>query len=423
MSTLNKSWQVQKRNWFRYWDGSLQTSSSVGTILNAYRNTLGGPVDDYKGKIREKRDASSNYTRRSLEINYLTPMTLFGRKFNNFTKEWWWLEGEYYLISIPSQSSITDQAFLAKAQMGFVKKLLATRRSLAGAVSLGELAKTLKMIASPARALRAGVDSYLKAVKKRLKYKGTRRQFSRRDRVSDLNKVISGTWLEYQLGMKPLMGDVRDGAQALSRLVNNFGEPTERVQYKAKYEVETPAQPGPTISIPGWFAASTTSTEKATFEISFTGVVKVPLPRDNVAGILGFTKEDILPTIWELIPLSFVTDYIVNVGAILDSFGVLKIEPICLNRSVMTRRLASLVLSGQSDTIYAPGVFRDVVQHASGCQSTVAYVDYTRNTISVGDLIPPLTFKMPGTNTRWINIGALVAQANDITTDILGNKL
>lgn len=430
MSSYSKTWAESRKNWFRYYDGSVVASSATGSIANCFEFIGGSSVPGYRSKIRTQQDASSAYTRRSLKFNTQSPMLLSGRKFNNFTKEWWWLEGEYHLAFSPATTDIVDPAFLAKIQMGFVEKLLATRRQLSGGVVLGELGKTIHMLRNPAEAIVKGLRSYLRTVQKRTRAYKPKNAFSRRDKVRDLNKVIAGTWLEYQFGIKPFVSDVKDAAIALSRILNNEGHPTERCQFKGKYSTDLPAQAGPAISIPGWFSASTEATVTSSYEVSYTGLVKIPLPPANWVGSIkqgaamyGLTATDILPTIWNLIPLSCLTDYVVNVGAILDSLGVLKVEPICLNRSIMTRRYGSLSISGQTDTIFAPGVFRDVSQRASGLRSTLAYVNYSRNTISVGDLIPPLTFKMPGTSTKYLNVAAVFAMANDITTDILGNKL
>ena len=55
----------------------------------------------------------------------------------------------------------------------------------------------------------------------------------------------------------------------------------------------------------------------------------------------GLGVSDMLPAVWEAIPFSFMVDYFVNVGEVLDSFHVLSARLAWLKRTVRNRRTVS----------------------------------------------------------------------------------
>jgi len=424
--TRNKSWPETRIKFRDVNDNSGfgGVSSSDKLLFVASRNTIGFGVEGYKRKIARREAASSAYTRTSLELTQNSPLKIDWSRFNNFVPAQFAREsvkGEEAFVFVPTGMPIVSTALHNAALEGFVGKLRNAQRSLQGAVVAGELGKTIKMIASPARALRDGMSDYLRSVKKRCR---SRRQLERRrGRPKDLNKIVSGTWLEYQMGWRPLMHDVKDGAQALSKLIHNFGSGVRRVSHYERGQQETAVYPGATWSAPSWGSVTLINTLQQECEVKYTAAIKVPLPRDVWWDTLGIGWGDFVPTIWELIPFSFVADYFLNVGTIFNALSILKTDFVHIDKSVKATRKGYVEIGSVQKTFFPPGVYSNEDFSTSGGTSEVTSLSYIRNSVTVGSLVPTIQFSMPGTNTRWMNLGALFAQSADVTRDILGNSL
>jgi hypothetical protein len=122
----------------------------------------------------------------------------------------------YLPVSVPTSWSAPANLDTTKAEnsavVNFVRKVKAVNRSFQGGIFLGELAEAVRMVKSPMRTLRGGLDDYVSALKKK------RPMIARvppKRRESVAARVLSDTWLEYSFGWAPLFGDVEDGVKAI----------------------------------------------------------------------------------------------------------------------------------------------------------------------------------------------------------------
>lgn len=227
----------------------------------------------------------------------------YGSTFTGFINDNLW---GYY----PTVGGLDTQHAENQALTYFLRNVRNSRRSLQGGVLLGELRETLGMLRRPASALREGFSSYLNAVRSRTS--GLRsKDFSRKGRDASLRKMISGTWLEYRFGWSPLISDIDGIAKAAAAIS------TRHFQTRATGVGVVEKSADSTIrfgAIKGIFRRE----EK--YEVIYRSGLNETTPGvSSNLETLGLGLRDFIPTVWELIPYSFVVDYFTNIGDLLDA--------------------------------------------------------------------------------------------------------
>lgn len=299
------------------WDG---TSTTSGDDLKWTDTRMGEPVPDWESRIRHLESASSNYTRTKVEI------ATFGRL--SATIRWRGTPtandiAEERVIStyhnkVPVYSA-EDLSRVDNVALGnFLKSANEAASPFKGMVFLGELKETLKMLKRPASALRDGFSTYLKRARRE------QRRYGRRLAA----KGMAGMWLENALGWQPLLGSIEQAVNAYSA----YQAAVETYRAFGKCKLNLGGSTGSAVSgflAPNYFY--TRRTEQALYkgEVRYVGVTKNAFngiqvdPARRVAELSGFRLAEFVPTVWELIPHSFVVDYFSNIGDILNGMHAL----------------------------------------------------------------------------------------------------
>lgn len=127
-----------------------------------------------------------------------------------------------------------------------------------------------------------------------------------RSRIRD----ASGLWLEYSYGWKPLVKDIFEASQVLSL-------PVKDIYIHARSS--SPFETVYTQTKESWWDSKTVETNSVKLKVfaRVGGVVSVTNPNLQIAKNAGLTNP--LAWAWELVPWSFVVDWFVNVGKIIES--------------------------------------------------------------------------------------------------------
>lgn len=311
-----------------------------------------------------------------------------------------------------SPAGISINAANDKALSRLIKKAREAQTTFQGGVALGELAETLRMIRNPAKAFRRGLDDYMEAVKKRLsrRRQGYPRNLSRSKRNARDNAIIANSWLEYSFGWTPLLSDVDSAAKALAQRQHEFRRETQEV--RAYEKVESYSMPFYNFFAEGLMDYEWRGQLIAVAEVTYYGAVKREVVNDRAVStqIFGFRPKDVLPTIWEVIPYSFLVDYFTNIGDIVSAFSFHMSNFAWLART--ERRTYVYEIRDQrfkyAEALAWVKTNNRILQNASNVNNTWKW---TRSLVHrapySGSLIPDLTFEIPGSSTKWMNLGAL----------------
>jgi hypothetical protein len=318
------------------------------------------------------------------------------------------LSSSAVLIPAAPSASVANEALAS-----FYKNARERQNAFQGGVFLGEIVETLRLIKNPLRALRESVDSHLRTVKKRSK--GINR-LPPGKRGPKALRVASDTWLETAFGWRPLLHDVRDACDYLAR--RNL-ELYPRVEIYGSAKSETGTNTSGRFSWGGVgqrFSIFQNTRVITSLSVRYLGAVDVrPVSSLGAdAQLLGFTGEDFAPTLWELLPWSFLIDYFTNVGDVIASHAFCKSRVKWVVRT--DRSVKTTDVSGSIDEQTIRSV--QTTPGLNGTKHVSAYVfpgilrarsKRILRSIPVGLGTPSLQFNLPGSNLKFLNIAALVA--------------
>jgi hypothetical protein len=304
--------------------------------------------------------------------------------------------GNIYHYSLPSDPSYLSYAEAeSKAKARFLQKLIDTQRAMMGGVALGEAGRTLRLLMNPAKALRKGLDNYYGTVKKRTK---------KVKKVAKRNSIAAESWLEYQFGWNQLARDVEDASDGASRHLLRDNRVSLWAAETIDVLVDKSVVQG-TLSSNTMLQCNSDRYTTSKVLVVFKGQVKQSGGDPNWGRKnWGLATQDFLPTVWELIPYSFVIDYFINIGKIIDGVSYRGIRTTWSQRTIVkeTRRVVTdrawVVQAGSA------GNYRLTDQILG---SSVGYYRRVERSPYTGGWAPSLEFKLPGSNMRWLNLAAL----------------
>jgi hypothetical protein len=398
MSTTSRTTYVQTR--YRSMSDTTFSNSEPAFGPMSYQQfallatrTADDAVPGWRNLIRNGQNATSTLMgeRRTLvvEDGACTAFYTYGDP-SNPVHQWAGVEGDLNQSYVPNGGPVDMSTADNLAKMKFVKKCLSEMQALEGGVFLGELGQTLRMIKSPAQALRRGFDDYFDALKKRRKGSKNHRR-----------KVIAETWLEYSYGWKPLVSDIEGGLEALDRFSRH---PVRFKPVKATGQQATATSLDPVSVNMGTFHYVTQRQQKVEVAIRYQGVVNLQTGGNEVSySDLGLRLDRFVPTLWELVPYSFIVDYFSNIGDIVSSWA--------FGESNLRWYFKSARQSSSFEHVtntYIPIEGRSVTfKRKEPSKSTGQHVSVQRNLPTDG-LVPSFRLEIPGaTSLKWLNLAAL----------------
>lgn len=295
-----------------------------------------------------------------------------------------------------------------QAKTNMIKELRRAQTSFQGGVFLGELRETVRAIRNPAQSLRRGLDSYLTALKQRRSRIKGKNPASRRAALRD---ILGGTWLEYSFGWKPLLSDIDDAAETLANhMVRSDSLARREVFAEGQTSGVWPRSSSSVSNGPLVITYYRRIHEK--FTVKYYGQVDVANPHKVGYRKIGLDLSNWLPTAWELLPWSFLIDYFTNVGDIITAATTLR-------SSVRWMARTSVFEANHKVEGYFVQPYTNTNKDARGYVAfdpgfeersylTINRLPYT------GSLVPSFEFQLPGGNTKWINMAALVLQGKRI---------
>lgn len=308
---------------------------------------------------------------------------IYSRKYATF---WWGYLG--IPSSLPSDNSVSIAQNIALINLW--KSINQQVTLFQGGTALGELTETLHMIRHPAEALHKGMVSYLQAIRKRVKQTKPRLR----------KRIVRDSYLEVVFGWRPLFNDIADAVDYLDKrqnqLVRTFlpikGNGTDvATSFASHYDLN------------GYVYIYSTIKSESKSQVRYKGMMKSTAvsPYTFNARQLGLSIENFLPTVWELIPYSFVVDYFTNIGTLIEAWSNQNVQIAWCQQT--TRKISSQDVTGFYKKCTLQRIQHDLWIPGQG---RATYESISR--VPINDIpLPVIQFKIPGMGLKWLNLAAL----------------
>jgi hypothetical protein len=278
-----------------------------------------------------------------------------------------------------------------------------------GGTFLGELREAVHGIRHPLKALRTGVDQLISASRKNAKQALRGHTSGTVNRASVVHRAARDTWLEWSYDKRPLIADINNFADAIASAPID-----DVVAVRGQSQDENHSTSVGTFN--GGYAPATIEyhiAKVSRVSVRYLGACRMvsESPRSNLLRKFGLDWSNVAPTVWELIPYSFLVDYFSNAGALIDAAATTNFEVIWGCKTVISEqdcRIADIFWRKQTD----PNV-----HVVSSNVNSSSYTNYKRsgtrsrfNTADVGVNLFDFRTRMPGVDSlKWLNIGALAS--------------
>jgi hypothetical protein len=175
---------------------------------------------------------------------------------------------------------------------------------------LGELRETVKMLRSPFKTLRERFGIFHKKI-------------SNPARRKNIANVISSSWLEFAFGVQPAVNDISSIAKLLS---SQLSKQPGLARVSATYSDDEGVEFWENHSFTGEVGSNRLYTLRKLrhsrryvvgVKRDFPSTFGLTLPAQNLIEYGKFDLAEVVPTAWELVPWSWLLDYVVNVGDLL----------------------------------------------------------------------------------------------------------
>lgn len=296
-------------------------------------------------------------------------------------------------LSNPSSLSETKANNLALEQ--HVKKVRRLQTSFQGGTFVGELGKAIALIKNPASALRRGIGRHTRRLKDR-----SRRHNPRSD--SEKLRILTDSWLEFQFGVKPLIHDIDDAIGAIIdhdpwntpywKSVRSVGEHTEASSSRAHIG----------FTVPNYSAEFV---KKDTVSVRYISSVDIGTMSVWNPTRTGFAPTNWLPTLWEIMPWSFMIDYFSNIGDIISAATLARSSIVWTVKTV--RKSSSIECIGWRPEMPSGSYNYYVVPTQQTPGECFVERKIVQRSAYNGDFVPNLEFSLPGMGLKWLNLIAL----------------
>ncbi len=305
--------------------------------------------------------------------------------------------------ALPADPSLTDASTVRAGNQAISRlynRLNELNQSVMAGEDLGEIGQTIRSLTRPLDSAKRFVVNLMEKHNRALSMRNTQKAV----------KALADTVLEWNFGIKPLTSTVGDAIAGLQNRDNMFFYQP----FSASGKDEVSSFGSGTVSGNGALYASVPysvrQVSRAVVRYKGMWAAKADVPQRPVNQVLGLTWRNVIPTVYNLIPYSWLVDYFTNIGDIVSAIGV---PWGGVRWCVRTRRnevFKNVVITPKSN-FSKTNSFSSTTGHAD-----ILVRSFDRSA-QITMPVPELELQVPNLR-QWSNVAALVASR----IPILGNK-
>jgi len=332
--------------------GQLLSSTVVGPYLwNCDTVKTGVANPRWRTIIAEGGDASSPYsiTKKSIEAGVVRFSARIRRNsgaYETWTHEDWPLT---YQPSLPGMVNADFLSIKGAAVAAFYTEAANKVSAFKGMAFVGELRGTRALLASKLidamrlyRAMRIDVTKIWSRLRAAIKRYRSRKKLL----IARAMDSVSRRYLEFTFGISPLIGDIENLSEVLCR-VEISRVYLNSVRKMSPDDIVTAGRMG---YIQNTLTAEVSTLKFVRLKSKVRGCLDLTKPAisnplGGTATELGFHLREVIPTLWELKPFSFLIDYFVNVQDLLNTAMYADIKFVYANVSTLHTAVTQITVS------------------------------------------------------------------------------
>lgn len=297
-------------------DSGKVTYSSKPVLQTIGSNTRSGStVPDYRQRIAKKISASSNYNRTWCNVKSPGSFFVFATKDSEPERThstiWGWYDGYTALANNTSLDAATRDIALAK-----IKAKIASDDA-----DYSVLENLPQDIYQFEDTIHSGLDSTAKLVKAVTRL--VQRKGSSAKNISYLLQSVADLWLNFSFGINPTIQDAKDFAASIQSFLNRH----DRVKHfhAQHYNDQKASRVSPGLTMCSGINGYVTSEVYRKYSQKYISAHIFRTVSGNNYGAFAdhfhLAPSDFIPMIWELLPWSWLIDYVSTCGAVIsDTF-------------------------------------------------------------------------------------------------------
>lgn len=295
----------------------------------------------------------------------------------------------------------TSTAVHNRALQKFFDAVNEARTAFESGQDIGELKETMESAIHPMNSLKNLTLGYIS------KAKSLRRQFlSKHIKMPTFRKALADTWLEYRFGWRPLAMDVAD---ACSKLRQRQMSNVTRVRAYAEQRYSGLSGSCTLDSAIGNGGIYISYQNVGIYSECYIAGVKNGCDNGGLRPLNQELQLDLphfVPTLWDLVPYSWLVDYFTNVGEFLQGLTFQSSDIVWGNHTTRQQRITNWGYPVYA-TSGVDGSF-NIYSGLAGGGNSLNIKTGSRNVITGASLIPTFAFSIPLSSRPWENIAALL---------------
>jgi hypothetical protein len=394
------------------------------TTSATYAGTKSGQnVPHWRASIKAGSSASSPYTRDDYSLELKVGTASWAAHDNPAlpTMKVTQYSGSFKGMVLNPSSAITHlTTSLAVAEAAALKqlynKVAQERAQFQGMEFLGELGDTIRMFRNPFRAIATLTHGHItRLVKSQRGLRGTVQQ-----RKESYYEIVRSTYLEYVFGLRPLISDVKAIAETIARWnLEAQGIKQSRTKLVGRGEdvkTSTSVNTGGAAANAGFNVYrynthyKTTTTRRVQYVCGYASSESAPAGSVNrLLELSDFNLAAFVPTIYEVMPWSWLIDYVSNVGDIIEAGCTVTSGISWISKTVLEQTVEEAMTTCKPSDIAARLSAYSLTGSGGG---TMGGYNLRRTsmvrTVPLTLGIPPLVLSIPAEPQKYLNAFAAI---------------
>jgi hypothetical protein len=307
------------------------------------------------------------------------------------------IQGLYaYRLQAPAfgERAVLDSA----CKLDFLAKVRETESPFQSIPFFGELKETIDMVRHPLKGILKHTRKYARSVSNLRRLPGL---VQKSDRFAE---ILNSAYLQWTYGVAPLFGDI----ESIKQAVENLMEKPEVTRISVSKKGETNAKclyNATTTEYSGNLVFQQIGMARSLYNVRISGALRAEFTGPKIEHMLqqvSFNLRDFVPSMYELLPHSFLVDYFSTTGKVLG--GLFTSTKNLIYASKSTKLTTELVGLG----FPLPSLSSTCGSQVSGSLARVNFemVDFNRSKADLSVSFKDWRFVHP-TAGQWFNTAAL----------------